>query len=237
MRIAVITAPRPRPTLALSLASLRRAGFKQPVLVLSDDKDALVMDGVATLMNEVRLGNKLNWTRALSLLVEDTETGDPDEWLMVCEDDVVWAQEAHRDLKLALAHLQVHNPPSPGAVSLYAPHRMTKQSERERGRLKSGWHWSAMQYGKKMWGAQCLLFKRSWAKRLLSDPVFRAHNANPKRDKNIDAIVGESINSAGRNVLFLIPCLVDHMGEDNSSLGYAGERPDLRTSYFKGPPA
>lgn len=237
MHIAVITAPRPRPTLAESIKSMRRAGFTEPVLVCSDDPDAVVMDGVATVRNEVKLGNKLNWTRALALMVEDSR--DPEAWIMVCEDDIVWAQDARAQLDLALARLATAAPDSAGAISLFAPHRMTKVAEKEsRGTLRPGWHWTGMQFGKKTWGAQCYLFKRRWAQRLLSDPVFREHNANPKKDKNIDAIVGEAINLAGRNILYLIPCLVDHqLGEANSSLGYQDERPELRTRYFKGPRA
>lgn len=234
--IAIITAPRPVPTLARSIKSLRKAGFTENVLVCSDGGDPVIADGVATIRNEVKLGNKSNWTRALALLVESTS--DPEQWLMVCEDDIVWAQGARDKLALALAQFTTAPPPLVGAISLFAPHRMVKFAEkRERGRLRPGWHGTDMQFGKRTWGAQCLLFRRKWAERLLQDKVFRAHNMNIAKDKNIDAIVGESINSAGRTIQYLIPCLVDHIAETNSSLGYKGERPDLRTNYFAGPPA
>jgi hypothetical protein len=233
IRTAFITAPRPRPTLAASLGSYRRAGFDGDIIVCSDDlkADMVVADGVYTIRNEVHLGNKLNWDRALSMLV--VQSG-PDDWLMVCEDDIVWqagaAEALGRDLEMLVAEKRMMNV---GALSLYAPRKHTKDA----GPLRDGWHWDKMQHGRKTWGAQCLVFRTAMAVALQEDLSYRSFMLNEKVNKNIDLIIGTVINNAGRNILYRIPCLVDHIGAGNSSLGYAEDRPNLVSDYFRGPRA
>lgn len=239
IRTAIITAPRPRPTLAQSLGSYRRAGFTDRLLVFSDGGETMVADKVLTLQNEVRLGNKANWIRALSVLFRE---GEPGDWLMVCEDDVTWAQNAASVLDAELALYQ-HSTElkRAGVQSLFAPRRVTDAAKRELGtaRLPGGWYsYDSMQMGRKTWGAQCYLFTWVQAKVLLSDARFQAFSSDPRKDKNIDAIVGQCVNEMGKAVAYLIPCLVNHdLGEANSSLGYADDRPQLRCDYFKGPRA
>lgn len=231
IRTAIITAPRPRSTLAESLVSYRRAGFKGDVIVCNDGPETVVMDGVFNVKNEVKLGNKLNWDRALSLLVAQ---GDPDDWLMVCEDDIVWqagaAEILDRDLSSLVAARKLVNV---GALSLYAPRKHTKDA----GPLGDGWHWDKMQHGRKTWGAQCLLFRYAQALALQNHEGYRSFMVNAAMDKNIDLIIGTVLNNAGRNILYRIPCLVDHIGAGNSSLGYSADRPNLLTDYFRGPRA
>lgn len=234
-RTGIITAPRPRPTLHESVRSYRAAGFEGEVLVFSDNGD-VVADQVRTLQNEVRLGNKLNWTRALSVLVT---TAAMDDWIMVCEDDISWAVGARRDLEEALTELRSR----PGALdragvlSLYTPRRVSHLIQKH-GRIASGWYSTGLQMGKKTWGAQCYLFTWDMAQRLLNNVEFRSIMQDASRDKNIDAFVGQCVNNMGLDVVYRIPCLVDHdLGRANSSLGYQPDRPMLETDYFRGPRA
>lgn len=231
IRTAIITAPRPRPTLAASLASFRRAGFTQDVIICNDGSDAVIADGVFNVKNEVRLGNKLNWDRALSLLISQAEDTD---WLMVCEDDIVWQAGAavalDHDLDMLIESRGLVNI---GALSLYAPRKHTNEA----GKLRDGWHWDKMQHGRKTWGAQCMVFRHAQALSLQNSEAYRGYMLDTKMDKNIDVVLGASINAAGRNILYRIPCLVNHIGAGNSSLGYPDDRPNLVTDYFRGPQA
>ena len=80
-----------------------------------------------------------------------------------------------------------------------------------------------------------MLFHRVHAFELLTHDSFIAWHADQRNDKNIDAWVAKSIEERGREIVYRIPCLVDHeMGDNNSSIYGAKERPDLRTTYFAG---
>jgi len=107
--------------------------------------------------------------------------------------------------------------------------------EQKNGTLQRGWYGSSQ--GKKTWGAQCLVFSREQARELLSCKIFNGFLNDYRWDKNIDAIIGQSLGNRGLHIAYRIPCLVNHtLGEGNSSLGYADVRPDLRTKYFTGHP-
>lgn len=230
---AIITAPRPRSMLQTSVDGFRRAGFTGSIVVCSDGGAPADDPDTFTIVNEVRLGNKLNWDRALSVLVTQAEPG---EWLMVCEDDIAWAKGSAVALTMDLAALmqsQALAKNNVGALSLYAPRKHTNGA----GKLADGWHHANMQYGRKTWGAQCMLFTYEQAVWLQSNETYRGFMVNQKMDKNIDLILGTVINGAGRNIMYRIPCLVDHIGGDNSSLGYAPGRANLETDYFRGPRA
>lgn len=238
IRTAIITAPRPRLTIVESVRSYRAAGFDNEVLVFSDNGD-VVADRVRTLQNEVRLGNKLNWTRALSVLTTQAAT---DDWLMVCEDDISWAVNARRDLEEALAELMSRRGAMDraGALSLYAPRRVTKLicEQQKSARIAPGWYSTGLQMGKRTWGAQCYLFTWHMAVALLSNAQFKGIMADTSRDKNIDAFIGQCLNDMGLDIIYRVPCLVDHdLGRANSSLGYQDARPQLETDYFRGPRA
>ena len=238
VRTGIITAPRPRPTLYESVRSFRAAGFDGPVLVFSDGNGDVVADRVNVLRNEVRLGNKLNWIRALSVLSTSADMGD---WLMVCEDDITWCVGAARELDEAVAELRSREGAMDraGALSLYAPRRVTNVLHQGiRARLAPGWYSTGVQMGKKTWGAQCYLFTWDMAQTLLNDVQFRRFAADTSKNKQIDAIVGQSLNDRGLDIIYRIPCLVNHdLGRGNSSLGYADDRPTLETDYFRGPRA
>ena len=115
--IAIMTSPRPRPTLSLSVRSLRNAGFPDRVLVFAEPGvPPLVSEGVEFLPNETKLGNLRNWVRALSCLLKDPEG----KWLMVCEDDIVWAKDSYAALERDLPSLMLDGARS-GCISLYLP--------------------------------------------------------------------------------------------------------------------
>jgi GR25 family glycosyltransferase involved in LPS biosynthesis len=235
IQTAIITAPRPSETLTASLASYRAAGFAEDMVTVFADGDVspVVSNRHRVIRNPTRLGNLRNWAAALSYIF--TRTDAP--YLMVCEDDITWAEHAYSALMMDLqAYAQSQSIKRTGAISLYCPIRMSNDIEAMNGPLKRGWYHSPRR-GMKTWGAQCLLFTRRHAHDLLSDPRFNEYLKTPKWTKNVDGIVAQCINERDLFIAYRIPCLVDHdLGDGNSSLGYANDRPNLKTKYFTGQP-
>lgn len=230
---AIITAPRPRATLAKSLLSFDIAGFQLiDTMVFSDGH--CDVDGVTRKINAVKLGNKFNWMQALQTMVDIAGMGPhPYPWLMVCEDDIMWCENAANALTVDLANIKF--PDRIKCISLYLP----RQHSSMVGPLMHGYHAEGMQKGKSTWGAQCLLFRLDWARWLIKCEQYQWHrnDTRPGKDKNIDSILGETINNAGMQIAWRVPSLVHHrMGEGNSSLGYAPIRPNLECDYYKGHP-
>lgn len=233
--VGIITAPRPRPTLADTLVSYRKAGFVNRTFVFADASapniNQTCVDKI--IVNNPALGNLRNWMLALRTLVRDTS----ERWLMICEDDIIWADGSHAALLQDLHSLE-HSAgfATVGAMSLYFPIHDSRDVEQQNGgKLADGWH-RGPRKGMKIWGAQCLVFSRAQAVALLTDNQIATFLSDPKRTKNVDAIVAKSIHDRERDILYRVPCLVDHVGEDNSSLGYKPDRPSLRTRYFTGRP-
>lgn len=227
----IITAARPRATLAISIDSYRAAGFTGPVLVCDDGTGDIFLDGVSRVINIPPLGNLRNWAKCLQILYASTKA----QWLMVCEDDITWASRAASALHAELDHIA--NLASAGGYSLYLPARMSSRAEQlSAGDLKRGWHWEGLQIGKSMWGAQCLLFTRAQAGEVLRALAPILHD--PRHTKNVDAWVSDAINRAGRRIYWRVPCLVDHVLGDGNSVLYPDkqDRPNLRTKYFTGEP-
>jgi hypothetical protein len=229
----IITAARPRPTLMRSLESFRAAKFgRAEIFADCPLPDGIPLPDIGVHVNGRVLGNLRNWTRALQWLYTHTRA----DWLMICEDDINWVPDCAPKLDNELAHM-VQTPAYDvvGALSLYLPVRMSKHIEQASGRLPAGWHFDGLQYGRKTWGAQCLLFSRHQAEALLFDAQFLDFLSDQRWQKNIDAIVGKVINDQTKVIAYRVPCLVNHeWGEGNSSLGYADDRPQLRTNYFTG---
>lgn len=234
LNVAVITAPRGRSVVRRSLESFRQIGgfVNVPVIVSSDGRCEDLTDLVEVIVeNEKPLGNFRNWIQALELAVTHRSA----DYVMVCEDDIVWAKGAHVALSREI-HDVVGNwertEAGVGAMSLYLPHHEARHIGQP---LFDGWHVGAMK-GMSTWGAQCLMFSQAQASALLTTPKFRQMRADPKWHKNVDGIVASCLNERGRTIAYRVPCLVNHepLGEGNSSLGYPDDRPGLRTHYFTG---
>jgi hypothetical protein len=224
---AIITAPREKPTLLKSLASFKAAGFVRANIHAEPGCEHVIDNGIEWRQNEMRKGNFKNWVAALQGLMAYTDC----DWLMVCEDDISWTYDAATILEYDLNRWQGDN--RTGAISLYCPIRISKVLEKQHGgRLHNGWY--EMNLGRSNWGAQCMVLHRTWAMQLLNDKVLAAYIKDPRWDKNVDAIIADTIGRRGRTIMYRIPCLVDHtFGDGNSSLGYKPDRPMLKTNYFK----
>lgn len=230
--VGYITAPRPQPTIAASLLSLKNAGFPEDVLVCSEPGVGFKSPIDCTLLaNPQKLGNLRNWVSCAEHLLR---WDDADEWIMVCEDDINWARNAYDVLCYDLKNFAVENVQ---AISLFCPDKMVAQIQQvfpsPRG-LTHGWY--PLLVGKQMWGAQCLVMRKEWLYSLLACDYFKGKLANMELDKNIDRFIAESAQKRDARIAYRIPCLVDHkMGDKNSSLYGDRDRPALRCRYFKDP--
>lgn len=244
--ISVITAPRGRSVIRRSLESLRSiGGFSQEKVIVSSDgrcDDSITDYADVIVENEKPLGNFRNWVQALELGIATREA----DYVMVCEDDIVWASGARDALsrevfQVTRDDLSPETDSRIGALSLYLPNHEERhiQGAHRRhstsGLLTDGWHVGA-KMGRSTWGAQCMVFSRSQASSLLLSSMFRQMRADPKWQKNVDGIVAACLNDMGKTIAYRVPCLVNHapLGEGNSSLGYPDDRPGLRTRYFTG---
>lgn len=181
--------------------------------------------------NPVR-GNFRNWLLCARILLNEDTTS---KWVMVCEDDILWAQDSFSVLTEELISIETHIDVSTlGAISLFFPRRMSKLNSANkpppRGYLHEG-----MQVGKKMWGAQCMLFQKSFLRELAYSEVMASYERDPRWHKNVDLILAVSIEHMRKRIYWRSPGLVHHeLGHANSSLGYA-ERPNLLTDAYEDP--
>jgi len=232
IHFGIITAPRRCPTLLDSVTSLRHAGFGYEILVCSDDASLRWVDrGCELVTNDKKLGNLRNWFKCLEILESRAQDGD---WICVCEDDVTWVCGCRSALESDLRDLQESSTMrEAGVLSLYFPIAMSSTLERGGAPLERGWHLASR--GIKTWGAQCFLLTKQMARELMDSKLTRAYLDSPKWDKNVDGVVADVIGQRDLKILYRVPCLVNHdLGDGNSSLGYADERPKLRTRYFTG---
>jgi hypothetical protein len=233
---AVTTAPRPRDTLPMSLSSMYHAGFRDPVLLLSDHAAAHVMQTphhippLTIIRNDPPLGGLKNWCQALQLLIERTEA----RWLMVCEDDITWAPGAAAPLEHDLNMLDGR---PVGYVSLYIARKVSREIEQRKQvrRLSPGLHRSEL--GEGVWGSQAYVLPRTTAAALLADPTFDDLRRNYVKNRNRDGIVSGALHRMGLPLFFRVPALVSHkLGEANSSLREKPVQQSLLCDYWTGRP-
>jgi GR25 family glycosyltransferase involved in LPS biosynthesis len=153
-------------------------------------------------------------------------------WLLICEDDVTWAENASQVLE---HELRMWDQPKAGLLSLYCPKRMSKllENTHSRGSALSR-NWYGLTFGRKLWGAQAFLMQRKEAEALLTCGYMQHVLSDVTKTANIDAHVAESMLLRERQIFYRIPCLVDHvLGDLNSSIYGNKDRPELRTRYFE----
>lgn len=240
LAIAITTAPRPRQTLAPSYRSLRDAGFTEPVLLLADGPLGEYPDPAPELpppglldvrLSDPPLGGLKNWCHALETLLKET----PARWLLILEDDILWAEGSAaalaKDLDL-LDRRQYRR--DVGYLSLYLARKVSREIEKLRGpKLKPGMY--ATHMGGECWGSQAYAIPRETAAALLADPTFDDLRRNYVKNRNRDNIVSGRLHALGKRLYYRVPCLVSHeLGNANSSLREKPVQQSLLTDYWTG---
>lgn len=221
LAIAVTTAPRRAPTLPRALSSLRQAGFDEPVHVCAEpgtwDHVPRPRDAQMILIDHaVTLGCFDNWKFALTHLL----TQDPASWLLIVQDDAIWAPGAAAVLRAETIARQALRT---GFLSPY----VTDSDVPSGSESARGWH--ACLSGWNLCGALALCLPRDAAGELLQHRRFDRH----RRREQVDAVVAASMLDLGRPSYVHVPSLVDHVGE-TSTLGHDDVSPKLRGYHFRG---
>lgn len=239
LAVAVTTAPRPRQTVAQSYRSFRDAGFTEPVLMLADGPPEPVPElpppGPLDLrLNAPPLGGLKNWCRALETLLQES----PARWLLVLEDDILWARGAAaalaKDLDTLDKIVKSAAHPGVGYLSLYLARKVSRNIESMRGRpLKPGMYSTTL--AGECWGSQAYAIPRGTAERLLADPAFDDLRRNYVKNRNRDGIVSGRLAALGLKLYYRVPCLVSHeLGSANSSLAEKPVQQALLSDYWTG---
>lgn len=229
LAVAITTAPRSVETLSRSAASFLRAGFSDAFIV--SDGPIAEYPGFFSRINEPPLGGLKNWCWALQLLAETTEA----TWLMVVEDDVMWARGAAAALEKDLRALE--SLPNVGYLSLYTCRKVSREIETRRGRrkLSAGLYRSFL--AGSCWGSQAYVLPRNTAIALLANETFNDLRHHYKKNRNRDGIVSGCLTAMGMHLYYRVPCLVSHeLGSGNSSLRTKPVQPSLLTDYWTGMP-
>lgn len=200
----MLTAPRPVPTLARSLATFRAAGFDDTVTLFADNSVVPEPSPLTHVVaSNVRLGNMKNWVRALNGMV----TQDAD-LIAIMQDDITWALNSrivlHREIEAMGKMLR-----NVGYLSLYLADKHAKGSKQW-----GKWHVS---HADKAIGALCYVLPVHAARKLAIDQVFASMAA--ERDHNDDIVVSQCLRQLGFELWFRRPAMVNHtLGSGNSSM-------------------
>ncbi len=203
LAIAMIAAPRSRPTVDRSLASLRRGGFTQSIEVFAEPgTDVAPASGVIIHENPSRLGGWQNWRQSATWLLENSTS----PFSMVCEDDIELAEDAALGLQHAIDTLP-HD--RWGFASLYTPRWNLRNHSPVDG-------WQAVDLRQGGWGSLTYCFTRESLESLLRCTELQA-NA-PHGDADVLTIF--TFTALKRDCYFHVPSLCDHTGHGISTLGH-----------------
>jgi len=195
--VGLTTAPRSRPTLHRTLASLRQAGWRE--VEIFDDR--------------LKTGAWANWIAGLGRLIQDSPAAD---YYLMCQDDVVFCRGLRRHLEATLPKL-----PRPEKAALYSPYciRRFKGKRWHVVRAEAGRRPGLVHPGGSLTGALCYALPGRAAKALIAD------RSGLKTEKNVDAHIGIWAHKTGRDVWYHSPSLAQHIGCGISTLGHR-EDPD-----------
>lgn len=207
LAFAYTTAPRPTPTLARSLASLRAAGWTDRVLICADGAVQELTDpAIEVLLNASPLGVLKNWVATLGHLIEQTTASH----VMVLQDDVTWARGSAAAIERLL-------PKVAPFWTWYVDPKVGRCLEIQSGRtLRPGAYLSRMGY--QTGGALCFGFQRAFAERVLASAELADYLAT-HRNQNIDRVIPAVCLALGEPLQVWVPSLVNHrLGCANSTI-------------------
>ena len=197
--VGVTTAPRRKPTLAVTLASLARAGWDRPRLFAEPGAEVpAAFSGLPVSRRDETLGAFPNWLLGLAELVLRDPAADA---YLMAQDDVLFSAGLRGYLERTL-----WPDARCGVVSVHCPSHLSAG-------LGLGYH--ALDLGWDAWGAQGYVFSNPSARALLADPLPVLHRRHGPREglRNVDSLVGLWCRLRGRAYCVHVPSLAQHVGE------------------------
>lgn len=206
LAMAMVTAPRSRPTVSHSLETIRSAGFTGDIHLFAEPGcGAELMNLSSTVVphfNPHRLGAWKNWRQAATFLLEHSQA----EFLVLCEDDIGLSSDASAALDYAISQYPLAEI---GYISLFTPwHNVLGQ------RVSPGWQ--SLRIGFHTWGALIYCFPRPSLIRLLEATAKLPSTPQPYADWAISQACG----LLDLKCLFHLPSLCEHLGHGNSAVGH-----------------
>lgn len=197
--VGVTTAPRDQSTLGMSVDSLIRAGWTNPV-IFTDGKVNVPerFDELRATRRIDRLGAWPNFLLGLQELL--FAEPDADAYLMV-QDDAVFCDGV--DVRAYLEEHVLWPGLSPSIVSLYCPAPYTKEPDTWHA-LDEAW----------VWGALAFVFPAEIARRMILDKSVHEHRWQNERNGKalIDMLIGEWAARNELPIYYPVPSLVQHIG-------------------------
>lgn len=206
LAIGMISAPRKIPLAGRTIASLRRAGFDEPISIYAEPGTEIDSDDqqIEVFHNARRLGNLHNWFAASQKV--RNKSGD---YLLICEDDFTVCRSAKRRLLKLLRDKGQDK--DFGCAALYTP----KRNIDETSVSKNGWH--PLFPGPRGWGAQALCFSR----KSLSDYMCSSEAVFINEQTGyIDISLLACFKRLGLAAYYHVPSLAQHDGRVASTIGH-----------------
>lgn len=198
LTIGMTTAPRADPTVSRAVSSLREAGFSEPIHLFAEP-GAEIPPGVIAHRNATRLGVVGNFKAALEALLARSSA----PWILLVQDDVIWAQGSAAIVAQALRA----PPPERKPVGFFSPYTSLASLHPTRRSLRHAPGWVSTAGGR-FWGACAVCLPRVTAERLLAHPRFRDDRVN----RYLDALLDASMRDLERPIYVYRPSLCDHIG-------------------------
>jgi hypothetical protein len=199
--LAMISAPRPAPTVNRTIAEVRHGGFTQRLRVFAEPGSVVAgPPGVEIARNRNRLGMWPNWLQAAEYLLGQTAA----PYLVLFEDDLELAACAALALQYAVQTLPTD---SFGLATLFTTRLFVSNRVMWQG-------WSTLD--SPPWGSLGYCFSRDSLRELIRSSAVRGH----KSSTDTDGVVSRGMVEIGRKVYAHVPSLCGHAGEGNSTVGH-----------------
>lgn len=221
--VAVTTAPRQEPTLAVCLESITKAGWEPVVFA---EPDSIEVPKYRYFKNTTKQGAWFNWLSSMKWCLERTSA----KYILSVQDDSLF----HPDSKSFVESI-IWPSNKVGFVSLYTPAHYSSNLSgelRKVGVNKISTSW--------LWGACALLFPRESLKLIIDHPLtsvwtgvppkgltdkekldlIEKKKENPHLIQNVDTALGKIINGLHLEMWFIDPSPVKHISL-YSAIGHA----------------
>ncbi len=192
-----------------SIASLRAAGFKQPVVAFVEPGaeihlPALDQFNIKPVQRAEKLGCFQNFRHGLQHLMQH----EPADWYLMLQDDCVWRADSALVLGALLNDpaMQTVGMLSPYTSKAMVPFKEKKRDERGKPGDRVA---SCSFYNKAFWGAVAMAFPHESAKALDAHPRYAEH----AHTRKLDVVVGNTLRVELKlDIKICLPSLCDHIG-------------------------